>query len=101
LTASQLQGLAAKHGFEVGVREDGQPTLRAIRPDAVLPDRVLWLFKRHRDKFVEYPEQESTLEPRTEWETCRVCSAEVGPDMTPGVMFVVCEKVGCPYKEPL
>jgi len=100
LNATQLQGLAAKHGFEVGVRDDGQPTLRPTRPDAVLPDRVLWLFKRHRDKFVENPEPASVRDPRSADEICRVCSAWVSPDFSPGVAFVLC-RAQCPYANPL
>ncbi len=80
MTRNQLHGIAARHGFQIAVDDEGNPKLRPVRDGARLPDRVLWLFKAHRFLFVESkaPEQ-----GEKEFDTCTVCKALVNLEHAP------------------
>lgn len=54
MTPDKLRGIAWRHGYRVVVR-DNQPSLKKVRADAMLPDRIRWLFVKWRHLFIDAP----------------------------------------------
>jgi hypothetical protein len=79
MTGPQLHALAAKHGFEIVIREGGQPTLRPIREGAILPGPVKYTFQKYRQVILYWNRRQN----RPEWEKCRVCLRTVHKDFEP------------------
>jgi hypothetical protein len=95
MTAPELIALAEKHGFEIEVKDDGNPVLKKLRDDAVLPGRVLYQMKLHRQVIVNWYRRQY----RPEWEKCRVCLAEVHRTFDPNECDALCFDSRCPYKD--
>lgn len=91
----ELAALAARHGFEIACREDGNPVLKPLREDAVLPGRVKYTFQCNRQVVVEWYRRTH----RTADEKCRKCLAIVTPVWEGQCESVLCPEVLCPYKD--
>lgn len=97
MTAKQLRALVYKCGFVIRCKPSG-PVLVKFRTDADMPPETLWLLKRHRDVFLEFERRDQDPTPRAEWETCKLCKAQVHQSLTPADAATICfERQKCPY----